>query len=233
MTQTANFEVRRGDSRGTTDLGWLKSKHSFSFGQYRDPSRMGYRSLRVLNDDVVAPGSGFGEHGHSDMEIISIVLEGALAHRDSTGTAGVIAPGDVQVMSAGSGIRHSEMNGSETEPVHFLQVWIEPAQAGTVPGYAQQSFDAAGRAGAWQRIGGDGGMPIGQDAAIDLSDIAAGASIDAGVGAGRFGYLHVATGSVRIDGVDLSAGDAVTFDGGSTLSINGVQDAQILLFDLA
>jgi len=133
MTTNTAFEIRRADQRGKTELGWLHSQHSFSFGGYRDPDHMGFRSLRVLNDDVVEPGRGFGEHGHEDMEIISWVLAGGLAHRDSTGTSGVITPGDVQVMTAGRGIRHSEMNASGTDRTHFLQIWIEPAERGLEP----------------------------------------------------------------------------------------------------
>ena len=151
MKTQATFEVRRGADRGKTDLGWLQSRHSFSFGGYQDPDRMGYRSLRVLNDDVVAPGAGFGEHGHADMEIISWVLDGALEHRDSTGTSGVIKPGDLQVMTAGSGIRHSEMNATASDRTRFLQIWIEPAEPGIEPSYGQKSFPLADRQGRWHR----------------------------------------------------------------------------------
>ncbi len=143
-TQQVDFEVRAGSERGTTDLGWLRSRHSFSFGAYHDPARMAFRSLRVLNDDIVEPGRGFGRHRHDNMEILSWVLDGELTHEDSTGTRGVIAPGDVQMMTAGSGIHHSEMNASTTDRVHFIQIWIEPADQNLPPEYTQKNFPREG-----------------------------------------------------------------------------------------
>ncbi|MEM7227563.1 MAG: pirin family protein [Planctomycetota bacterium] len=233
---TKHIDVRSAHARGQTDLGWLQSRHSFSFGGYQDPSRMGYRSLRVINDDRVAPGGGFGEHGHRDMEIISWVLDGALQHRDSTGTRGEIVPGDVQVMSAGSGIRHSEMNASSTEPVHFLQIWIEPARTGLKPQYAQRSFDPAGRRNAWQLVVSPDGrlnsIHVQQDANLSIAELQSGQSLPVTLDDHRHGYLHVATGEVDIDGVHLLAGDAVTFADQTSASIAAHAESQILLFDL-
>jgi len=233
---SSQSEIRRADQRGATELGWLHSRHSFSFGAYRDPSRLGFRALRVLNDDVVEPGAGFGEHGHDNMEIISWVLEGALAHRDSTGSGGVLVPGDLQVMSAGRGIRHSEMNASKTEPVHFLQIWIEPARRALEPSYEQRSFPADGRRNACQLLvspdGRDESMVIHQDALLAVAEIEAEQRLDLDVPSSRHGYLHVATGSVRVSGDALAAGDALSLPGGTKLRLEGDGGGQVLFFDL-
>jgi redox-sensitive bicupin YhaK (pirin superfamily) len=198
---------------------------------------MGFRALRVLNDDIVEPGAGFGEHGHRDMEIISWVIEGGLEHRDSTGTRGVIRPGDLQVMTAGSGIRHSEMNASTAERVHFLQIWIEPSERGVEPSYGQKSFAEDQRQGRWQLVaspdGRDGSMRIGQDASLSIADLLSDDRIDIDLPAGRHGYLHVATGKVLMGETTLNAGDAISFDGETILSVAAVEESQLLLFDLA
>ncbi len=238
MTTTqAEFEIRRANDRGTTDLGWLHSRHSFSFGSYRDPNRMSFRSLRVLNDDVVEPDRGFGEHGHDNMEIISWVLEGELAHEDSTGTRGVIRPGDAQVMTAGRGIRHSEMNASPSDPVHFLQIWIEPASRDLEPAYAQTSFAKAERRNRWQLIasrdGREGSIRIQQDALMSVADLEEGGRVDLVLDSNRLGYLHVAFGSARIGGETLSAGDALTLTNPGRLDIEAVEESELLLFDLS
>lgn len=216
MTTPSDLDLRRGADRGTTDLGWLRSRHSFSFGAYRDPARRGFRGLRVLNDDVVAPGGGFGEHGHADMEIVSWVLSGGLAHRDSTGEAGVIRPGDLQVMSAGRGIRHAEMNASAAKPVHFLQIWIEPRARGVAPSYRQRSFPAEGRRDCWQCVASaeerDDALRLEPDASIRVAELAEGRTLEVPRAASRFAYLHVALGAVRLGATTLASGDAVALD---------------------
>ena len=237
MTSTHSPTILRAQSRGVSDLGWLYSHHSFSFGGYQDPARMGFRALRVLNDDIIQGGSGFSAHGHDNMEIISWVLDGALAHRDSTGTDGVLFPGDAQVMTAGSGIRHSEMNGSTTDPAHFIQIWILPSERNVEPRYDQKTFYAAARTNAWQRIADgkarDGALPIQQDASVSVADLDPGASLTFDVPEGRFGYLHVATGVVRVGEETLHAGDALELSDPATLEMEGVESAQLLAFDLA
>src|SRR4029078_772614 len=175
QTATKKFEVPPGQKRGTTEIGWLHSRHSFSFGRYYDPQNMGYRSLRVINDDIVEPNSGFGEHGHDNMEIITWVLKGTLRHRDSTGTDGVIRPGEVQTMTAGRGIRHSEINPSSSEAVHLLQIWIEPSQQNLTRAYAQKAFDKSGRDSKWQVLASpdsrDGSLVIHQDAILSVAEL--------------------------------------------------------------
>jgi len=239
-----DFTVFRAVERGRTRLGWLNSAHSFSFGRYHDPERMGYRALRVINDDVVAPGGGFGEHPHADMEIITWVLSGALRHGDSLENSRQLSPGEVQVMSAGSGVRHSEFNASGTEPAHFLQVWIEPAERGGTPRYDQSTVGRDARHNRFAPIasGRDedvaaGALPIRQDAAVWVADVDDRAALSYAIEEGRHVYLHVATGEVEIglgaDGVTLSAGDAVAVESPGTINLVGVEPAQVLLFDLA
>ncbi len=231
-----DFEVRRAEDRGTTEIGWLHGRHSFSFNRYYDPNRISYHTLRVLNDDIVAPGKGFGEHGHEHMEIITWVLKGELAHADSTGTRGTIKPGDVQVMSAGRGIRHSEMNASRTNPVHLLQIWIEPDTRDLDPAYAQKSFPADGRANKWQLVASpdqrNDSLLIHQDAALNIADLDEGKQLEIDLLKGRFGYLHVATGSVRFGEHELKAGDALSFAGPSDDVIEAIEHSQVLFFDL-
>lgn len=235
-TTKSGFEIRRGEDRGATRIGWLDSRHSFSFGGYQDPAHMGFRSLRVINDDWIEPASGFGEHGHRDMEIITWVLSGALRHADSTGGGGVLRHGDLQAMSAGRGIRHSEMNGSETERAHFLQIWIEPRESGAPARYLQEAFDAGERRNRWQVLasdGGDaGGLPIGQDATVLIADVDAGSSVSRTIESGRYAYLHVAFGGVEVDGTALRAGDAVKLAGPAEVSVRASESSEVLLFDL-
>ncbi|MEM1212904.1 MAG: pirin family protein [Planctomycetota bacterium] len=225
-----------GDSRGHTEIGWLNSRHSFSFGQFHDPNRMGFRSLRVLNDDRVVPGAGFGEHPHRDMEILTWVLDGALKHGDSIGNLKELRPGELQAMTAGTGIVHSEFNASDTDPVHFIQVWIEPRAADVQPRYDQKAFDAEGRSNRWQTLASgrdaEGALPIDQDAELRVADVAEGASVEFHVDADRHGYIHVATGSVTVGDQTFIAGDALAIAGGG-VTITGATDAQLLAFDLA
>ena len=230
--------LRRANQRGSTKLGWLDSRHTFSFGGFYHPEHMGFGDLRVINDDRVVPGAGFGTHPHRDMEIISVVLEGGLAHRDSMGNGDVIRPGEVQVMTAGTGITHSEYNASETEPVHFLQIWIEPAERGTEPRYAQKAFDRAERDGRLQLVaspdGADGSLPIGQDARMFLVDLREGQSVEHEVAEGRRVWAHVATGRARVDGEELRAGDGIALERIDRVVLEGpdAEAAQVLLFDL-
>lgn len=231
------FTIRRADDRGKTELRWLDSRHSFSFGRYYDPSNLGYRSLRVINDDVIHPNSGFGEHGHDDMEILTWVLAGTLRHRDSTGSDGELRPGELQAMTAGCGIRHSEVNDSLTESVHLLQIWIEPNEHRLPPSYGQKSFPAEGRRAKWQVLASPDGreesMAVHQDALLFVADLNRGESVTATLAANRYGYLHVASGAVRIDEESLTAGDAITFAQGANLPISADDTSQLLYFDLA
>ncbi len=231
------MKIRRATDRGIADHGWLKSFHTFSFADYNDPAHMGFRTLRVINDDRVAAGKGFGAHGHRDMEILSYVLEGALGHKDNIGNGSVITPGDVQRMSAGSGVTHSEMNASATEPVHFLQIWIVPAERGIAPGYEQKTFGEADKRGRLclvaSRDGREGSVTIHQDANIwaGLFDTGEQASFD--VKAGRGAWVHVAKGTVDVDGTRLEAGDAISFEEPGAHAIRGVLASEVLVFDLA
>jgi len=235
--QSNDLTIRRGDERGRTRIGWLDSAHSFSFGNYYDPANTHYRSLRVINDDYIAPAAGFGEHGHDNMEIISWLLEGVLKHGDSLNNQRELTVGEAQVMSAGTGIRHSEFNASKAERVHLLQVWIAPDAKGHTPRYDQRRFEAADRANRFQAIasgrGVEGAMPIHQDADVLVADIAADGEVGYELAEGRHAYLHVATGKVELAGVELSAGDAVTIDHGGSIVLRGVEQGQVMLFDLA
>jgi redox-sensitive bicupin YhaK (pirin superfamily) len=237
QTATKQIQVRPGKQRGTTEIGWLHSYHSFSFGRYYDPNNMGYRSLRVINDDVVEPNGGFGMHGHENMEIITWVIKGTLRHADSTGTDGEIRPGEVQTMTAGRGIRHSEINPSSSEAVHLLQIWIEPSQLNLAPAYAQKAFEKRGRDGKWQVLASpdsrDGSLVIHQDAILSVAELNADGRLSVSLDEGRHGYLHVAFGNVTVGGTKLTGGDAVTFDGATALDIAASEDSQLLFFDLA
>ena len=235
----SSIEVRRADERGRTQLGWLDSAHSFSFGQYRDPDRMGFRSLRVINDDRIAPGAGFGEHGHDNMEIITWVLAGSLRHGDSLANSRTLTPGEVQVMSAGSGIMHSEHNGSATEPSHFLQVWITPKTRDIEPRYDQRTIDSHARHNRFEPIASgfdahqaNGALPIHQDAAVLVADIDADVVARYKVDDGRAAYVHVAIGEVEILGQALHAGDAMVIASAGEIVAKGVANAQVILFDL-
>jgi hypothetical protein len=229
--------LRSSDARGHAELGWLDSRHSFSFSQYYDPRYMGYRSLRVINEDVVQPSSGFAEHGHADMEILTYVVHGALEHRDSTGEHSVIRPGEVQRMSAGTGIRHSEFNASAKDPVRLLQIWLLPERTGLAPGYEQKRFDAAAKQDHLCLIasadGRDGSLVVHQDADVYASLVSAGATVRLPLRAGRGAWLQVVDGQVAANRVVLSSGDGLAIEGIDTVDILGVADSEIVLFDLA
>jgi quercetin 2,3-dioxygenase len=228
---------RPADARGRTRIDWLDSHHSFSFGDYYDPQQHGFRSLRVLNDDVVAPGTGFGMHPHRDMEILTYVLEGALEHRDSLGTGSVIRPGDVQRMSAGTGIVHSEANPSASEPVHLLQIWLLPERAGIAPGYEQRAFSEEERRGRLRllasRDGRDGALTIHQDAELYAMLLAAGESVTHRLRPGRHAWVQVAGGAVTLNGKPLRAGDGAAVSGEETVTLSASEGSEVLLFDLA
>jgi len=228
--------LRRSQERGHADHGWLKSLHSFSFADYYDPAHMGFGPLRVINEDRVAPGSGFGTHGHRDMEIISYVLDGELAHRDSMGNGSVIRPGDVQRMSAGSGVRHSEYNHAADRTTHFLQIWIEPSVTGIAPSYEEKRFGDADKAGRLRLIaspdGADGSVRIHQDARLYVSRLSGGETLTTELAAGRLGYLHLIRGAVTLNGQRLAGGDAARISDETLLSISAEGDAELLLFDL-
>ena len=230
------IELRKSDDRGRANHGWLDSRHSFSFADYHDPRHMGYASLRVINDDVVQPGQGFGTHGHRDMEIITYILDGALEHKDSMGNGSVIRPGNVQRMSAGSGVRHSEFNASSSEPVHFLQIWIEPNVTGIAPGYEEKDFDAAAKRGRLRLIassdGRDGSVTIHQDAAVYAVLLNGDERVTHALAPGRKAYAHVARGSVAVNGEVLLAGDAAKISSEVTVTMTGGMHAEVLLFDL-
>ena len=230
-------EILRANERGHADHGWLNSYHTFSFADYYNPNAMGFRALRVINEDRVAPGGGFPTHGHRDMEIISYVLEGGLAHKDSMGTGSVIKPGDVQRMSAGTGVNHSEMNASDKEGVHFLQIWIIPDKRGHQPGYEQKAFSREERQGKLRVVaspdGRDGSVTIHQDATISAGLFEAGETTTHAIPKDRYGWVQVARGTVEIGGEKLTAGDALAAVGPGELKVSGVEDAEILVFDLA
>ena len=233
------IQVRPAAERGTTNIGWLDSRHSFSFGDYYDPSAMGYRSLRVINDDRVAAGNGFPTHGHSDMEIVSYVLEGALEHKDSLGTGSVIRPGDVQRMTAGTGVRHSEFNSSRSQPVRFLQIWILPARRGLPPGYEQKAFSEADKRGQLRLVasqdGRDGSVTVHQDMNLYASVLKAGERVAFQPQAQRSIWVQVARGGIVLNGQKLAEGDgaAINDEKALDLSAAGPDDAELLLFDLA
>jgi redox-sensitive bicupin YhaK (pirin superfamily) len=229
-------ELRPASERGHADHGWLKSFHSFSFAEYHDPRHMGYGPLRVINEDRVAPGTGFGTHGHRDMEIISYVLEGALAHQDSMGNGSTIVPGDVQRMSAGSGVRHSEYNHDEAGTTHFLQIWIEPSVTGIAPSYEQKHFDAASKRGRLRLIaspdGAEGSVRIHQDARVYAALLDGAERAVHRLAAGRRAYAHVARGSLTVQGRRLGAGDALKIAKVGDLTLEQGAQAEVLLFDL-
>jgi len=231
------MEIRRSQERGLAEHGWLKSFHTFSFADYYDPQHMGFGPLRVINEDRVEPGKGFGTHGHSDMEIISYVLEGGLAHKDSMGNGSVIRPGDVQRMSAGTGVRHSEYNASDRDPVHFLQIWIEPSERGVEPSYEEKHFDAASKRGQLRLIASrdarEGSVRIHQDADLYAALIDGSESVEFKPKAGRRVYVHPVRGEAQVNGQPLQAGDAVKLTGGDNkVRIEKGRDAEVLVFDL-
>jgi redox-sensitive bicupin YhaK (pirin superfamily) len=230
------IEIRHASERGRAEHGWLSSRHTFSFANYYDPQQIGFSDLIVINDDRVAPGRGFGKHPHRDMEIFSYVLEGQLEHKDSMGTGSVIVPGDIQVMSAGTGVAHSEFNPSADQPVHFLQIWIAPSVKGATPRYQQQHFSAEQKRGALRLVlspdGTDGSLQLRQDARVyaGLLDGADTASVE--LAENRFAYVHVARGSVTVNGVRLGEGDGARIRNERTLSFSEGDDAEVLVFDL-
>jgi len=228
--------LRRADERGRANFGWLDSRHSFSFGQYHDPAHMGFGPLRVINEDRVAPGGGFPTHGHADMEILSYVLDGALEHRDSIGSGAVIRPGELQRMSAGTGIRHSEFNHSRQEPVHFLQIWILPDRAGLKPGYEQKPFPLADEPGRLHLIaardGRDGAVTLHQDVDLHAGRLRAGDALTHRLAADRIAWLQVARGAVELAGTELRAGDGAAISRTGEIGISVPDGAEILLFDM-
>jgi quercetin 2,3-dioxygenase len=227
---------RDRNTRGHTQTGWLDSQHSFSFGDYRDPAHMGFRSLRVLNEDRVIPGSGFATHAHRDMEIITYVLSGALEHRDSLGNGAVIRPGDIQRMSAGTGITHSEFNPSTLEPVHFLQIWIVPHLKGLPPSYEQKALADAALHNRLTLIAGpgepDGAVSLHQDARMYAGRITAGSGVDYNLAAGRGAWLQIARGIIALNQTEMREGDGAAITQESQFRIEADTDAEILLFDL-
>lgn len=230
------MNIRKSGDRGVADFGWLKSRHTFSFGSYHDPQHMGFGPLRVINDDIVAPGGGFDTHGHRDMEIVSYVLEGALAHKDTTGGGSVLRPGDVQRMTAGTGVRHSEFNGSDREHVHFLQIWFLPARAGLTPGYEDRTFSPATKRGRFALIGSRDGredsLTIHQDVNLYAGLFTGTEAATLDVAQGRVAWVHVARGSLDVNGHALGAGDAVSGSDIRELRIDNAQDAEVLVFDM-
>lgn len=229
--------IRRAEDRGTANLGWLSSQHTFSFGHYYDPQHMGVGPLRVINEDRVRPGAGFDTHGHRDMEIISYVLDGALEHRDSIGTGSVIRPGEVQRMSAGTGIRHSEFNHSNEHAVHFLQIWIVPERDGLEPSYEQRAFAASEKRGRLRLVGSrdgrDGSVTIHQDVNLYAGQFDAGESARLDLPRGRSAWVQVARGEVEVNGERLKAGDGATIAGVDAIDIEGREDGEVLVFDMA
>lgn len=230
------MHIRKANERGRANFGWLDSRHTFSFGHYHDPKHMGFGPVRVINDDRVAPGGGFPTHPHSDMEIVTYVLDGALEHRDSLGTGSVIRPGDVQRMSAGRGIRHSEFNASKSEPVHFLQIWILPEASGLAPSYEQKSFDDASKQGTLRlvasRDGRAGSVTVHRNLDLYAALLAPGEAVTHTIEPGRRAWLHVARGTVAIDGQPLDAGDGVGISDAGVLTLEGRSaSAEVLLFD--
>ena len=231
--------VRKADARGHFDHGWLDTRHTFSFAAYHDDDFMGFRNLRVINEDVVQAGQGFGRHGHRDMEIVSYVLEGALAHEDSTGGGGVLRPGDVQRMSAGTGVMHSEFNGSKDAPVHFLQIWLLPAKAGIRPSYDQKFFGDDQKRGRLRLLASpdeaDGSLAIHTDARVYATLLGAGEEVRHPLAPGRHAWVQVARGAVTVNGTPLAAGDgaAVSAEEAVALKGSGATPAEVLLFDLA
>ena len=230
------IDVRKSTDRGHAQHGWLDSFHSFSFADYYDPKHMGFGALRVINEDRVQPGQGFGTHGHRDMEIISYVLSGGLAHRDSMGNGSTIRPGDVQRMSAGTGVMHSEFNASASDPVHFLQIWIEPARRGVKPGYEEKRFDPETKRGRLRLIaspdGADGSVTINQDARLYAAILDGADAVEHAVAEGRRVYVHVVKGEAEVNGQPLAGGDAIKLVNESRVRIGSAKDAEVLLFDL-
>jgi redox-sensitive bicupin YhaK (pirin superfamily) len=231
------IHVRKAAERGHFDHGWLDTYHTFSFGDYFDPAHVGFRSLRVINDDRVQPGQGFGMHGHRDMEIVTYVLEGALAHKDSMGNGSIIKPGELQRMSAGTGIRHSEFNPSDSEPVHLYQIWLLPNQRGVTPSYDQRSYSEEERRGRFRLVaspdGADNSLSIHQDARLYLASLTPGQQIAHDLERGRAAWLQVLRGEVVSFGTSLSAGDGIAITEENAVTVQAHSASEVLLFDLA
>ena len=229
--------VRKSEDRGVGRHGWLTTRHTFSFANYYDPKHMGFRSLRVINEDTVQPARGFGAHHHDNMEIISIVMQGAIAHKDSTGGEGVLRRGEVQRMSAGTGVVHSEFNGSKDEPVHFFQIWILPETDGIQPGYEQKVFPDDERRGKLRLVAApgreDGALEIHQDARVYVSILDKGNRVEHALAGGRGAWVQVATGSITVNGKELKAGDGAAIEDEKSISITASEPSELLLFDLA
>ncbi len=230
------LSIRHAEERGLANIGWLHSRHTFSFGHYYDPNFMGFGPLRVINEDRVQPAQGFATHGHRDMEIISYVLDGALAHQDNMGNGSIIRQGDVQRMSAGTGIRHSEFNASDTEPVHFLQIWVLPEENGLQPSYEQKSFTTEERRGRLRLVGShdgrDGSVTIHQDVNLYATLLSEDDSVSHELINGRKGWVQVARGSVVLNDEPLYSGDGVAIEGPATITLTGGSEAEVLLFDM-
>jgi redox-sensitive bicupin YhaK (pirin superfamily) len=230
------IQVRKSCERGHAQHGWLDTYHTFSFADYYDPVHMGFGPLRVINEDRVEPGRGFGAHSHRDMEIITYVLDGELKHRDSLGNGSVIRPGDVQRMSAGTGVQHSEFNASDVNPVHFLQIWIEPRTRGVRPGYEQKHFAAEDQRGRLRLLaspdGRDGSVTLHQDARVYAGDLAADDAVRHLLEPGRRAYVHVARGAITVNGTPLEAGDGARIVDEAAVNLSGRQESQVLVFDL-
>ncbi len=230
------MKVRPAGERGHAEHGWLDSHHTFSFADYFDPEHMGFRNLRVINEDRVEAAKGFGRHGHRDMEIISYVLEGALEHSDSMGTGSVIKPGDVQKMSAGSGVQHSEFNASKEEPVHFLQIWVQPNATNLAPSYEQKTFSSEDKQGRLRVVaspdGRDGSVTINADAVLHAGVFGAGESGELALRADRHAWVHVARGKVRVNGKELAAGDGAALSEETQVRVEGIDGGEVLVFDL-
>jgi redox-sensitive bicupin YhaK (pirin superfamily) len=228
--------IRRSEDRGRTQLPWLDGRHTFSFGGYYDPRHQGFRALRVINDDVIAPGGGFDTHPHNDMEIVTVVLSGALRHRDSMGNGSIIRAGEIQRMTAGSGVRHSEHNPSSGDTTRLLQIWIRPDSEGLEPSYEQNAFDTAARPSKWllvaSRDGRDGSLTVHQDVSLHRASVPAGSTLDVTIGTGRHGWLHVVAGSAELAGETLHAGDSAALSDVTTATLTGIETADLLLFDL-
>ena len=229
--------TRKADHRGHADHGWLNAYHTFSFASYRDPKHMGFRALRVMNEDRVAPGQGFGTHPHNDMEIVTYVLEGALEHRDSMGNGEVLRPGEFQRMTAGTGITHSEFNPSETEPVHLYQIWLFPDQKGHTPSYEQKAFPDEEQQNRLRLVASptaeDGSLQIHQDARIYLSKLTSGNQVTHSIARGRHAWLQVLRGAVLLNGTELSTSDGAAVSDERELTIQATENAEVMLFDLA
>ena len=229
--------VRKSQDRGHADHGWLQSYHSFSFAGYYDPAHMGFGNLRVINEDRIAPGTGFGTHGHRDMEIISYVLSGELAHRDSMGNVRGIPPGDVQRMSAGTGVMHSEFNHAAGQHTHFLQIWIEPNERGIAPGYEQKTFSSADKRGTLRLVaspdGAGGSVRIHADAAVYAGLLHGDEAVELALNPARKTYVHLVRGTLQVNGTALSGGDAALMENEASLRLSAGQDAEVLVFDLA